>query len=119
MVKEGNWKNPVTVFALLASAVGLLAIGTAFWLVQPSDEYASLRSPDGRFRLDVRKFRYEGFIPKSIGGGGDAQGFVFLFDASGREIARAPIELVNMIWSVRWASDSVSLPCVFDWPLPP
>jgi hypothetical protein len=52
------------------------------------------------------------------GGASDARGLVCLINNDGREIRRKPVEMVQLVESIKWSDTNVEINLVLDWPLP-
>jgi hypothetical protein len=51
------------------------------------------------------------------GQAGDAPGVVRLYDRTGRLLAEADVEMVQLVESVDWSNDKASIKLVVDWDL--
>lgn len=104
------WWIGLVVLALLA-----VILAPRVWHLMASQREV-ITSPDGRYPLVVHACSSLG-LPDA---GGDAPGFVQLEDASRRVLEETGLEMVQLVSAsgVRWDSDRVSVPLVFDWALP-
>jgi hypothetical protein len=95
----------------------LLAVaGYVYWVNTRLEQYRVIQSPDHRFRLVVyRRPIWPSTMP---GQASDAPGIVRLYDASGRLLNEAPIEMVQQINDIEWSPDHVGVPLTFDFKLP-
>jgi hypothetical protein len=86
--------------------------------------YYTEQSPDGRHTIMV-VYEPDFWSLFSIampgqGGAGNYPGIVMLMDARGREVARAPVGMMQIVpGAVRWMDDRVRVVSVGAWPLPP
>ena len=83
----------------------------------PASEYQAFESPDGRFRVVV--YARASRVPLAPGQGGDADGFVRLYDHAGRLLREAPVDRVQRIANPRWEDRRVEIPLFAEWELPP
>lgn len=105
-------KRLLLVMACLVLAAG----GYAWWIHTRLELYETLESPDHRFKLVVyRKPIWPSAMP---GQASDAPGIVRLYDGSGRLLNEAPVEMVQLVEDVKWNSDNVDVPLVFNFKLP-
>lgn len=102
-------------FALAVAVVAVLAPRGGHW--PRASEYQAFESPDGRHRIVVYAFASR--VPLSPGQGGDAGGFVRLYDRSGRLLREAPVDRVQRIANLRWEDRRVEIPLFAEWDLPP
>jgi hypothetical protein len=99
----------------LLIAVALIAVLYS-WRESNAGIYKTYSSPDGRYRVEVWRYPEMYAAPGDSGG---APGFVRLVDTeSGKTIERKATEMVMVIDSVRWSSDSVAVKLFVDWSLP-
>jgi hypothetical protein len=86
--------------------------------------YYAEQSPDGRHKIVV-VYEPDFWSLFSIampgqGGAGNFPGLVMLFDAQGRELARAPVDMMQIVpGAVRWMDDRIQVVSVAAWSLPP
>ena len=107
---------------IAALAVALIAgVGIPSAVLAADDEPAQeplhvFSSPDNAYHLSVYE-KPGGFM--SFGDSSD-KGYIVLRDASGRELARSDVEVVDMIdvSSVRWYDNEVDIKNVVVWSLP-
>jgi hypothetical protein len=78
--------------------------------------YATHKSPDGRFSIQV--WRKVGGI-RFPGASSDAPGFVKLFDSSGRLINEMQVGMVQEVDRIEWSASNVLIAGVADWKLKP
>ena len=85
--------------------------------------YYTEQSPDGRYKIVV-VYEPDFWSVLSItmpgqGGAGNFPGLVMLFDAQGRELARAPVDMMQTVpGAVRWMDDRVDVVPAEIWMLP-
>jgi hypothetical protein len=72
-------------------------------------------SPHGGYKVIVYRYPMLFSFP---GGASDARGLVCLVNSDGREIRREPVQMVQLVESVKWSDTNVEIIFVFDWPLP-
>jgi hypothetical protein len=85
--------------------------------------YYTEQSPDGRYKIVVvyepELWSYLRIFSPGRRGGGDFPGLVILLDEQNDEIARAPVEAMEIVpGAVRWMNDEVSIVSEVAWPLP-
>jgi len=104
--------------ALALAAAGVLVVLAVRAGRRPrASEYQAFESPDGRFRVVVYSFPSP--VPMMPGQGGDARGFVRLYDRSGRLLREEPVDRVQRISSLRWEDGRLEIPVFAVWDLPP
>lgn len=80
-----------------------------------ASEYRTFQSPDGKYRIVVYDYP---MLISSVGGGGDAPGFVRLYDNRGRVLGEEDVEMVNQVDQIYWDKDKVDVKLVAEWRLP-
>jgi hypothetical protein len=99
--------------------VGVLLLAVAWFILDPpSSIRAVYPSPSGDYRLVIHS-NYRLFAMPGDASG--APGYVDLIDRSGRKLATVRIPLVLDVSSpedIHWYAHSVSVPGVFDLPVP-
>lgn len=97
-------------------AAGLCcALALGVYLKWPR-QYGVWTSPDGNYRAVA--YYYPQLVPVMPGQGSDAPGLLELRDRSGKLLHRQKLEMVQLVYGLRWSSDSVSIPGLFLWNLP-
>jgi hypothetical protein len=109
--------------------VTLILLYWASWIIrvgplEQREPYYVEQSPDGRYKIiaisDPSFWSQFAFAMPGQGGAGDSPGIVMLVNAQGRELARAPVGMMQIVTgAVRWYDDSVSVVSISDWSLPP
>ena len=118
MTQQPHRLRSLALAALLLAAVGVLvAVAVRTGHRPRASEYQAFESPDGRFRVVVYSFPSP--APMMPGQGGDARGFVRLFDRSGRLLREEPVDRVQRISSLRWENGQLEIPFFAVWDLPP
>jgi hypothetical protein len=99
----------------LAALVVVVASALAAGL--RTEEYYRASSPDGRHYAVATYRLYQACIPRMPGGGGDKPGYVTVFTRGGLSCGRAPVPMVNVVYSLRWDAKTASLPGSASWDL--
>jgi hypothetical protein len=108
--------------------VALILVDWAIWVVrigppEQREPYYVNQSPDGRYKIVVvyepELWSYLRIFSPGRRGGGDFPGLVILLDEQNDEIARAPVEAMEIVpGAVRWMDDRVRVVSVGAWSLP-
>jgi hypothetical protein len=121
------------IFRTLAAIIGLPALLIlGLWIAElihagdPIDRkpYYTEQSPDGRYKIVV-VYEPDFWSLFSItmpgqGGAGSYPGLIMLFDEQDRELARAPVGMMQIVpGGVIWLDERVRVISVGAWPLSP
>jgi hypothetical protein len=106
--------HPILRAALVAAVLMALPVGRDGRAAE-LEVYRSFARDDGAYRVVVFRMPMERAFP---GQSGDAPGVIRLFDAAGKQLAEAPVEMVQMVERVEWSAHHVSIKLLADWPLP-
>ena len=102
------------VLALLVVLAGVFLV--RHWQKTSAGEYRSFASPGGEYRIVV--YSIPSLLPMMPGHGGDASGFVRLYNRAGGILQEKPVDMVQSIQTVEWETDRVRIKLFADWPLP-
>jgi len=97
---------------LLACATALLAAPISS--AQDLEIVRTFSRPDGAYRVVLLRRPLPATMP---GQAGDAPGVVRLYDRTGRLLAEADVEMVQLVESVDWSNDKASIKLVVEWDL--
>lgn len=89
----------------------LLILGAIFFafrscMFPPGNEHSALLSPDGKFYITVGAFPRLLAMP---GQGSDGEGVAYLYDAAGKRIKSANVDLLLTPSNIEWSKDSVAI----------
>ncbi len=118
MTQQPGRLRSLTLAALILAAAGVLVVLAVRVGHRPrASEYQAFESPDGRFRVVV--YSCPSPAPMMPGQGGDARGFIRLYDRSGRLLREEPVDRVQRIANLRWEDGRLEIPLFAEWDLPP
>jgi hypothetical protein len=80
-----------------------------------AEEYTTIWSPDARYKIVVYGYP---MLPAMPGQGGDASGFVRLYDKDGRVLEEKDVDMVQLIEQVDWEEGKVDIKLFAKWALP-
>lgn len=107
----------IKIFSLLLATLFLTV--PAWSLVSCSSTesiYRTIDSPDGNYKIVVSASPL--FFSTMPGQGGDAPGYVRLYDKQGRLLQEKEIDMVQNIDQVHWADKKVYIKLFAEWELP-
>ena len=107
-------RRRASLFVILLT-VFLCIVGAAIFLNPTPEEYRSVWSPNGEYRMVV--YRYRERVSVMPGQGSDSHGFVRLYDRSGRKLNETQVEMVSIADHVEWFPNDVIIPGLLDWKL--
>ena len=116
VITEPKKRRAADVVAGLA-CVFILALGSSCLIIRQgmAGEYRTFWSPDAKYRIVVYA---SPMLISSIGGAGDASGFVRLYDSRGRVLEEQEVEMVQLIDEVNWEKSRVEIKLFAEWELP-
>ena len=103
--------------ALIALCAVLGGAAALALLLTRESEFARFDSPDGAFTAVVTSPLLWSLIPGMPGSGSDRPGAVRIERRDGRSCGRAPLELVQLAYGLRWEAGEASLPAIAHWDL--
>ncbi|MFL6229659.1 MAG: hypothetical protein ACJ741_12880 [Pyrinomonadaceae bacterium] len=98
------------VCALVVAAISLYSARHAL-----ASEYKTFQSPDGKFKVVVYSYP---MLISSVGGAGDAAGFVRLYDSRGHVLEEEGVEMVQLVDQIEWEKEKVDIKLIAEWRLP-
>lgn len=105
----------IFIVSLTTAIVGLIALATNKYIQKSCclSSYKTFDSPHSGHSVEVYKL----YTPFSImpGSAGDSPGYVRLFNPSGELINETYIEMVQLVETVEWSTDQMSIKFIADW----
>src|SRR5690349_17997856 len=77
-------------------------------------EVSRFSDPSGKYTVIVSKRRYQSYLPRMPGQGGDAPGFVEILGPNRKSMGRVPIAMLQQV-DVRWSSSGAEIRLIAEW----
>jgi hypothetical protein len=94
-------------------AIALVASFWTWWRSSALEFYRQFESPDKSYRVVV--LRRPSLLPMFPGQASDAPGEARLIDRNDRVLAKAPVEMVQLVEDVDWSQGRARIKFVADW----
>lgn len=81
-----------------------------------SSPHSVFMSPDKQYRIEL--FSYDNILPVMPGSSaGDEAGYIRLYNKDNELLNEKEIEMVQLVETINWSGDKVSIKLVADWNL--
>lgn len=110
-----NTRKLILILFLISVVVGLIGLATNKQIQKACclSSYKTFNSPHSGHRVEVFKL----YTPFSMmpGSTGDSPGYVRLFSPTGDLLNEERIEMVQLVETVEWSSNQMSIKFIADW----